>query len=149
MDNIEIVKAYFAALDTPDMSAVDQYLAEDYQLIGFTPQPMDKEAMLDLIRLFKAAMPNLMHSLSNLRMEENVVKLTVQLSGTHSGNLDLRGMGIGIVPRTQKFIIFPNAFYEFDLTAGKIRKERDVSPASPNRRMAGFLKALGVSGAIL
>lgn len=149
MDSIEIVKAYFNALDSTSMSQVNLYLAEDYQLVDFTPQPMGKDAMLDLIRLFKAALPNLQHSLSNIRVENDVVKLTVQRSGTNSGNLDLREMGIGVVPRTQKFIIFPNGNYEFTIKGGKISTERDVSPVSPNRRMSGILKSLGINVAAL
>ena len=149
MDNIEIVKAYFAALDSPNTAQVDQYLAEDYQLVNFTPKPMNKDGMLNLLGLLKAALPNLKHSLSNIRVEEEVVKLTVQRSGTNSGHLDLRGMGIGVVPRTQKFIIFPNGDYEFTIMDGKITTERDVSPISPNRRMSGMLKALGINVAAL
>ncbi len=145
MDSIETVKAYFKALDSMNMEQVDQYLSEDYQLVDFDAKPMDKEAMLDLIRRLKAALPNLKHSLSNIRIEENVVKLTVQLSGTNSGHLDLRKMGIGVIPRTQKFIIFPNGNYEFTIKGGKITTERDVSPVSPNRRMSGLLKAFGVN----
>ncbi len=149
MDNIETVKAYFNALDSVNMEQVNQYLSEDYQLVDFTPKPMDKEAMLDLIRLLKAALPNLTHSLSNFRVEENVVKVTVQRSGTNSGHLDLRKMGVGVVQRTQKFIIFPNGEYEFTLKGGKITTERDVSPVSPNRRMSGLLKAFGVNPAAM
>lgn len=149
MDSIEIVKAYFNALDSSDMDQVNEYLAENYQLVDFMPQPMDKTAMLDLLRLLKEALPNLKHSLSNFRVEENVVKVTVQRSGTNSGPLDLRRMGIGTVPRTQKFIIFPNGNYEFTIKGGKITTERDVSPVSPNRRMSGLLKALGVNVAAM
>lgn len=149
MDNIEIVKAYFAALDSAGTEKAKQYLADDYQLVDFTPQPMDQDAMLGMVKLLKAAMPNLAHSLSNIRIEENVVKLTVQRSGTNSGNLDLRKMGIGVVPRSEKFIIFPNGNYEFTIRSGKIAQERDVSPVSPNRRLPGMLKALGVNVAVL
>jgi len=145
MDSIELVKAYFAALDSHDMEQVDQYLSEHYQKVDFTPQPMDKEGMLDLIRELKIALPNLAHSLSNIHGDENVVNLTVQLSGINSGQLDLRKMGIGIVPRSRKFIIFPNGNYEFTINDGKITKERDISPISPNRRLSGMLKALGVN----
>jgi predicted ester cyclase len=145
MDSIEIVKAYFAVLDSADMEKVDQYLSENYQLLDFAPQPMDKEAMLELIRQFKTAIPNLQHSLSNIRVEGSVVKLTVQRSGTNTGQLDLRNMGIGIIPRSRKFIIFPNGNYEFTIKNEKISIERDVSPKSPNRRMSGMLRALGVS----
>jgi predicted ester cyclase len=149
MDNIEIVKAYFAALDAGDMEMADQYLSDHYQLVGFTTQPMDKAAMLDMMAQFKVSMPNLNHSLSNIRAEDNVVKLTVQLSGHNSANLDLRKMGIGIVPSSKKFIIFPNGNYEITISNGKIAIEKDVSPTSTNRRMSGMLKALGINMAAL
>ncbi len=149
MDGIEIVKAYFAALDSANAEQADQYLADDYQLVDFTPKPMDKDSMLDMIRMLKNALPNLKHSLSNIRVEDNIVKLTIQRSGTNSANLDLREMGIGVVPKTQKFIIFPNGNYEYTIKGGKITTERDVSPISPNRRMSGMLKAMGVNVAAL
>lgn len=149
MNNIQIVKAYFAALDSSNLEEANQYLSDTYQLVDFVPQPMDKFARFDLLRMLKVALPNLTHSLSNIRVEENVVKLTVQLSGTNSGHLDLRKMGIGVVPRTQKFIIFPNGNYEFTIKGGKITTERDVSPISPNRRMSGMLKAFGINVAAL
>jgi predicted ester cyclase len=149
MDSIDIVKAYFAALDSADMSQVDLYLSENYQLVDFTQQPMNKEEMLTMIGLFKSAFPNLKHSLSNIRVESNTVKLTVQLSGRNAAHLDLRKMGIGVIPNSQKFIIFPNGDYEFTIRNEKITIERDVSPISPNRRMSGMLKAMGVSMAAL
>jgi hypothetical protein len=146
---VEIVKAYFAALDAADMEQVDQYLSDTYQLVDFTSQPMDKVGMLSMLGYFREAMPNLAHSLSNIRFDEHVVKLTVQISGINSANLDLRSLGIGIVPRSRKFIIFPNGNYEFTVKNKKITIERDVSPVSPNRRMSGRLKALGVNVAAL
>ena len=149
MDSIKIIEAYFAALDSTNIDQAGQYLSEDYQLVDFTPQPMDQDAMLEMIGHLKTALPNLTHSLSNIRVEGNVVKLTVQLSGTNSGQLDLRKMGIGVIPRSQKFIIFPNGNYELTIKSEKITIERDVSPVSPNRRMSGMLKALGVNAAAL
>lgn len=149
MDNIEIVKAYFAALDSTDMQKVDEYLSEQYQMVDFTSKPMTREERLSMLRLFKAAFPNLKHSLSNFRAEGRVVNVTVQLSGTHSAHLDLRSLGIGVVQRTQKFVIFPNGSYEFTVLDGKIITERDVSPVSPNRRMPGMLKAMGVNMAAM
>lgn len=145
MDRMEIVKAFYTALDSDEMEQADQYLSESYQLVDFVPQSMDKDAMWAMLRLFKSALPNLKHSLSNFRMEGSVVKLTVQLSGTNTGHLDLRSMGIGVVPRSERFIIFPNGNYEFTLSGEKIVQQRDVSPISPNRRISGMIKALGVN----
>ena len=149
MEYIDIVKAYFAALDSANAEQVTQYLSDDYQLVDFASRPMGKEDMLSLISELKTAMPDLRHSLSNISVDKNVVRLTVQRSGTNSGNLDLRRMGIGVVPRTHKFIIFPNATYEFTIKDGKISMERDISPVSPNRRMSGMLKAFGINVAAM
>ena len=149
MEDMDIVKAYFAALDSPDPEQARQYLSEEYQLVDFTALPLDQAAMFGLINHLKAAFPNLKHSLSNICAEGNVVKLGVQLSGTNSGDLDLREMGIGVVALTKKFIIFPNGNYEFTLKNSKITMERDVSPKSPNRRISGMLKALGVNIEVL
>ena len=149
MEDMDIVKAYFAALDSPDPEQARQYLSEEYQLVDFTALPLDQAAMFGFINHLKAALPNLKHSLSNICAEGNVVKLGVQLSGTNSGNLDLREMGLGVVALTKKFIIFPNGNYEFALKNSKITMERDVSPKSPNRRISGMLKALGVNIEVL
>lgn len=145
MDSIELVKAYFSALDSSDMEKADQYLSENYRLVDFAPQPLDKDAMFGMMNLFKAALPNLTHSLSNIHVEGNVVKLTVQLSGTNSGHLDLRVLGLGIIPHSHKFAIFPNGNWEITVINNKITMERDVSPISPNRRMSGILRELGVN----
>jgi hypothetical protein len=149
MDSIEIVKAYFAALDSIDIEQAGQYLSDTYQLVDFTRQPMDKEAMLGMMRKLKIALPNMKHSLSNIRLEENVVRLSVQRSGSNVDHLDLRMMGIGVVPRSRKFLIFPNDNYEFTIFNGKIVMERNVSPASSGRRISGMLKAFGVNVAAL
>jgi predicted ester cyclase len=143
MDRIDIVKAYFKALDSTDMDAAGQFLSEEYRLLDFVTEAMDKEAMLDLVRRLKTALPNLTHSLSNFQAERNMVKVTVQRSGTNLGHLDLRTLGIDVIARTQKFIIFPNTTSEFTVENGKILSERDVSPVSPNRRLPGLLKAFG------
>jgi hypothetical protein len=148
MTSIEIVKAYYAALDSGDMDEAEKYLSEDFRLIDFLAQPMDKHAVFELLFRFKAALTNLSHSLSNIQGEGNVVKLNVQLSGTNSAHLDLRMMGIGVIPRTRRFIIFPSGNYEFIMKGGKIAEQRDISPVSPNRRMSGMLKALGVTASI-
>ena len=149
MDNIEIVKAYYAALDSTDEETVDGYISERYRLVDFAAQPMDRNAILAFIKQFKDAFPNLSHSLGNVRMEGNVVKLTVQLAGTNSKNLDLRNMGIGIIPRSRKFVIFPNSDYEFTIKDEKIDQAKVVSAPSPYRGFSGMLKELGVNLSVL
>src|SRR5690554_933432 len=105
MNKLNIVRAFFEALDSENMSQVDQYISEDFQVVDFSPKPMDRDALLEILTQLKKGIPNLRHSLSNLNAEGNVVKLTVQLSGRNSDRIDLRHMGIGIIPSTRRFII--------------------------------------------
>lgn len=144
MDITRMIKAYYTALDSADLKNVDQYLAENYRLLDFTPQPMDKKAMLAMQQFFRNAIPNLQHSLSNFITVKQTVKVTIQLSGIHSGDLDLRKIGGGVVPASKKFIIFNNELLELTFANGKIITERNVSPQSPNRRFSGMLKVMGV-----
>ena len=147
MDNIDVVRAYFAALDSAEPQKAAAYLSDQYQLVDFLPRPMDQTAMLRFLQALRTGLPNLAHSLSNLQADNNTVKVTVQRSGTHSSDLDLQEWGAGFLPRTQKFIIFANATCEFVLQNGKIILERDVSPPSSNRRLPGMLKSLGMDQA--
>ena len=91
---------------------------------------MDKDAMLGMISNLKAALPNLKHSLSNIRGDENVVKLTVQLSGINSGELDLRKMGMGVIPRSQKFIHLLNSYPGFRRVLVRSRYRSEASRPS-------------------
>lgn len=149
MNKLNIVRAFFEALDSENMSQVDQYISEDFQVVDFSPKPMDRDALLEFLTQLKKGIPNLRHSLSNLNAEGNVVKLTVQLSGRNSDRIDLRHMGIGIIPSTRRFIIFPSANFEATLQDDKFILLRDVSPDSPSRRISGMLRALGVNVAAL
>ncbi len=145
MNSIDIVKAYYSALDSDDMQRAGQFLSPAFQMVDFTPQPLDYQSMLGLLTLFKQAFPNLKHSLSNIRMDGRLVKLTVQLSGAHDGTLDLRTMGMGVFPRTRRFMIFPNENIEITLLEEKITREQNVSAASPFRRLPGMVRALGIA----
>jgi hypothetical protein len=50
----------------------------------------------------KTAFPNLDYHFGVEGAEGNVVHVSDQLSGTHSGNLDLSPMGMGVIPATGK-----------------------------------------------
>jgi predicted ester cyclase len=144
MDITSMIKAYYATLDSADMNKVDQFLSKDYRLLDFAPQPMDMKAMLAIQQLFKNAIPNLQHSLSNFVVIKQTVKVTMQMSGIHSADLDLRKIGGGIHPASRRFIIFNNEMLELTCVDGKIISERDISPHSPNRRLSGMLKVMGI-----
>jgi len=146
---MEIVRAFYVAIDAGNLEKAGQFLSEDFRGFGTEPGTMSKDEALEMLSLLKAAMPNLKHALSNIRSEGSLVMLTAHAGGRHTGPLDLSnmgmGMGVGIVPGSGKMVIFLPDEFEYTVTNGKITSERNVTPVTPFNGVTGFLNALGVS----
>lgn len=146
--DMEIVRAFYIAVDSGNLEKAGQLLSDDFKLFGTSPGWIGKRETLEMLSNLKAALPNLTHALSNIRSEGGVVMLTAQAGGRHTGPLDLQNlrMGVEIIPASGRMVIFPPDHYEFTVSHGKITSERNVTPITPYSGMDGFLKAVGVSG---
>jgi hypothetical protein len=145
--DMEIVRAYYSAVDSGNLDKASQLLSDDFKLFGSASGWVGKQEALELLNLLKTALPDLRHALSNIRSEGGVVMLTAQGGGRHTGPLDLPnlGMGLGVVPASGRMIIFPPDQYEYTVSQGKITSERNVTPITPNSGVDGFLKAVGIA----
>ena len=77
-------------------------LADDFQFSGPVPDPMNKEAWLEISSVLKTAFPDLNYHFKVIGAEGDVVKAISHLSGTHTGSFDLTGMNMGVIPATEK-----------------------------------------------
>jgi len=145
-NDMEIVRAFYIALDSGNLEKAGQLLSDDFKQFGIAPGWLGKQEALNMLGLLKAALPDLRHSLSNIRSEGGVVMLTAQAGGRHTGPLDLPnlGIGVGIIPASGRMLIFPPDHYEFTVANGKITSERNVTPITPNSGVDGFLKTVGI-----
>ena len=146
LSDMEVVRAFYVAVDSGNLEKAGQLLSDDFKLFGTTPGWVGKHETLEMLTLLKTALPDLRHALSNIRSEGGVVMLTAQGGGRHTGPLDLPnlGMGVGIIPASGRMIIFPPDHYEFTVSHGKITSERNVTPITPHSGVDGFLRAVGV-----
>ncbi len=144
---IDIVRAFYAAIDAGNMEKASQLLADDFRRYGPPPETMGKRETLEMWSALKTALPDLKHALSNIRAEGRLVLLSAQAGGRHTGPLDLSKMGMsgGVVPHSGRMIIFPPNEFEYTVINGKIVSERDVTPITLFSGAAGFLQAMGVS----
>lgn len=147
LNDMEIVRSYYVALDSGNLDQAGQFLSEDFRMFETATGWVGKNQALEMLSLIKTALPDLKHALSNIRSEGGIVMLTAQAGGRHNGPLDLPnlGMGLGVVPATGRMVIFPPDQYEFTVAHGKITSERNVTPITPYSGVAGFLKAVGVT----
>ena len=102
MNKRETVQALMDAVQEGDFENVRSMLADDFQFSGPIPEPINKEAWLEMSANLKTAFPDLDYHFKVIGANGDVVRSTAQLSGTHSGLLDLTNMNLGMIPATNK-----------------------------------------------
>src|SRR5512141_129135 len=85
-----------------DFDNARSMLADDFQFSGPIPEPISKDAWLGMSASLKTAFPDLDYHFHVIGADDDVVKTTSQLSGTHTGSFDLTNMKMGVIPATKK-----------------------------------------------
>jgi len=142
MNAEEITRAIYAALDSGDLDTVASHLSDDFVFSGPTPEPISGEQWVGMQRLMLNAFPDWSFNLSDVQVTGNVARTTHQITGTHSGDLDLSPLGLAVLPATGKSIKLPVEQAVITFEGDKaVRFEADVPPEGG---VAGLLKQLGV-----
>ena len=142
MDTQTIAQVFADAFNAGDLEKVAGLLAEDFQFSGPTPEPLGAREWLGMTQALQAAFPDIRYDLRIEAVEGNTVRTSTQLSGTHTGDLDLTAMGLGVFPATGKRFSNPKEFGEATIEGGKVTSIRVQSP--PDGGLVGVLRQLGV-----
>ena len=102
MNQREIVQTVLDSVQKGDFVKTKSLLADDFQFSGPIPEPINREAWLELSSRLKTAFPDLDYHFKVIGADDDVVKTTSQLSGTHRGSFDLTNMKMGVIPATNK-----------------------------------------------
>ena len=102
MNKREIVQTLLDSVQKGDFEKAKSLLTDDFQFSGPIPEPINREAWLDMSASLKTAFPDLDYHFHVIGADDDVVKTTSQLSGTHTGSFDLTNMKMGVIPATNK-----------------------------------------------
>jgi|SRR5689334_11289887 predicted ester cyclase len=102
MNKRETVQALMDSIQQGEFENVNSMLADDFQFSGAVSEPINKEAWLEMSASLKTAFPDLDYHFKVIGTEGDVVRTTMQLSGTHRGSFDLTTMDMGVMPATNK-----------------------------------------------
>ena len=102
MNKRETVQALMDSVQEGDFEHAKTMLADDFQFSGPFPEPIDQEAWVGMNTRLQTAFPDLDYHFKVIGAEGDVVRATMQLSGTHSGSFDLTTMDMGVIPATNK-----------------------------------------------
>jgi len=102
MNKRETVQALMDAVQKGDFEDVKSMLADDFTFSGPIPEPINKEAWLEMSANLKIAFPDLDYHFKVIGTKGDDFRSTSQLSGTHNGAFDLTNMHMGVIPATNK-----------------------------------------------
>jgi hypothetical protein len=142
----DVWKAYYEASWTnPPESVIEAnmtYMSDDFQSLDKDGNVvMNKEAYLGLTHLLVAAFKDFKSVVNDIREEGDSVIVDYHFEGTHTGDFDLSAMGMGVIPASGKYIVWPDSTSEFKIEGDKIMSTR---PYGDTGGMESFLEPLGV-----
>ncbi len=102
MNKRETVQAFVDSIQQGEFENAKSMLADDFQFSNAVSEPINTEAWLGMSANLRTAFPDLDYHFKVIGTEGDVVKATMQLSGTHRGPFDLTDMDMGVIAATHK-----------------------------------------------
>jgi hypothetical protein len=96
MNKRETVQALMDSVQKEDFENAKTMFADDFQFSGPLPEPIDQEAWVGMNTRLQTVFPD--YHFKVIGGEGDVVKATMQLSGTHSGSFYVTTMDMGVIP---------------------------------------------------
>ena len=123
----DTVKDFMIALEAKDFDTAASYLSDDFVFSGWTPQPLDKDQFLTVMRELKAGLPNLSYHFHTVKdvhdlEQEDSVKAAIQITGTQTEGFILPPLGLPPIPQMARTVSLPEEVWSYTLQGGKIAR---------------------------
>ena len=146
MNPREIVQALLDSVQRGDFEKAKFLLGNNYQFSGSVSAPIEGVAWMGMNKNLKKAFPNLDYHFHVDRVDGRdgaVVKISAELTGTHSGVLDLSRVGLGVTPATDKSFAMPREHGKVTIKGGKVASWA-IEPIEGGG-LTGILGQLGIA----
>ena len=115
----------------------------DFLIQGVFPIPMTIDTYIQIAQTFHGAFPGWQLEISEPQESENYVRLLLQVSGMHTGNLTNLIPGLPAIPPTGRSFHVADIPVEFFLRDGKVARE--VGNALTQQKCLSLYEQLGIS----
>lgn len=120
MNKRETVQVLMDSIQKGEFELAKSMLADDFQFSGSVPEPLNKDAWLEMSMNLKSAFPDLNYHFKMIGTDGDVVRSTTQISGTQTGTLNLVNMNMGSTPATNKSVSAKTAKTRITIKQDKI-----------------------------
>ena len=100
MSAATIAKAVLAAWEARDLDKTASLLADNFVLTRPAPEPLSKAAFLTFQKVHKDAFADWSFNARDFQEQGQVVRITIQITATHTGDFDVSKLGLPIPPIT-------------------------------------------------
>src|SRR5512146_766588 len=123
MNPRQIVQALLDSVQRGDFEKARFLVSNDCQFSGPIPEFIRRDAWIRINKNLKKAFPNLdyhFHVDGLDGLDGHVVKISAEIEGTHSEDLDLSSVGLGVTPATNKSFTAPHEHCRVIIKGGKV-----------------------------
>jgi ketosteroid isomerase-like protein len=117
---VDTVRALDSEISGGDLRKIGDYLADDFQFVGVSPQALGKAESIGVWTTLRAAFPDFDHNLAVTREAGAIVYATVEVTGTHTGAFIVPDGPT--IPPTGRKVRNPNERIAITVRAGKVTK---------------------------
>ena len=142
MDSKATVQALMDSVQKGDFEKAKSLFTDDFQFSGPVPEPIGGAQWMGMSMSLKKAFPDLDYQFHVESVDGDAVKISAELKGTHSGDLDLTAMGMGVIPATKKSFANPHEHGTVTVRGDKIASWAVESTKGGG--VMGILSQLGV-----
>ncbi len=142
MNAVEATNKLFELIESRETGAAAELLSGDFTFAGPVPDPINGAAWLGLHDSMNAAFPDFSFNLKDVQQAGDAVQGTLELSGTHSSELDLSALGMPNVPATGKSFQLPPEPVTVTIEDDKITSVRAAKVEGGG--VMGILSQLGI-----
>jgi predicted ester cyclase len=121
MDTRTVFETFMNALESGDFETLAGIVAEDFEFSSHTRPPANKDQWLGISMTLRRAFPDLSYNFQIESVDGDRVMASNSFTGTHSQDLDLTAMGMGLIPATGIRIETPRDHGEGVVENGKVK----------------------------
>lgn len=144
----DVLFKHLRAVEAGDWDTALSQISDDYRLAGVIPFPISlfvrigKAQSLDMHKARKRALPDFRFNEDYLETSDQSVSIQVNLTGTHTGVIDYRGLvrGIPVVQPTGKAVKLNPEWFTYEVRNGLIT--RTVGKIPKNAGVPGLVRAV-------
>jgi SnoaL-like polyketide cyclase len=138
----EVVSSFMAAIEAENFTKAESLVSDKLEVHGVSPTPLGKKEYLGVHWALSSGLPDFKFNHKITKEEGDVVHHTVQITGTHTREMQAPIPGMQNIPATGKSVNMPEETVKITVAGDQIVRI-DLQPV-PDGGIPGLLKQIGV-----